>query len=58
MADSGVLVTGANGFFGLHLLQQLQQLGVSPLKALLLAETVYVACQRLKLAEQQYQLAL
>ena len=58
MADSGVLVTGANGFFGLHLLQQLQQLGVAPLKALVRAETVYGAWQRLKLAEQQHQLAL
>jgi thioester reductase-like protein len=58
MADSGVLVTGANGFFGLHLLQQLQQLGVAPLKALVRAETVAGAWQRLKLAEQQHQLAL
>ncbi len=58
MANSGVLVTGANGFFGLHLLQVLQQLGVAPLKALVRAETVDGAWQRLKYAEQQYQLAL
>ena len=58
MADSGVLVTGANGFFGLHLLQELQQLGVSPLKAMVRAETVDGAWKRLKHAEQQYQLAL
>ena len=58
MADSGVLVSGANGFFGLHLLQELQQLGVAPLKALVRAETVDRAWQRLKLAEQQHQLAL
>jgi len=58
MAESGVLVTGANGFFGLHLLQELQQLGVAPLKALVRAETVDGAWDRLKLAEQQYQLAL
>ena len=58
MADSGVLVTGANGFFGLHLLHELQQLGVTPLKALVRAETMDGAWQRLKFAEQQYQLAL
>jgi nonribosomal peptide synthetase DhbF len=58
MANSGVLVTGANGFFGLHLLQELKQLGVAPLKAMVRAETVDGAWQRLKLAEQQYQLAL
>jgi len=58
MADSGVLVTGANGFFGLHLLQELQQLGVTPLKAMVRAKTVDGAWQRLKLAEQKYQLVL
>ena len=58
MVASGVLVTGANGFLGLHLLQELQQLGVAPLKALVRAETVAGAWDRLKLAEQQYQLAL
>lgn len=58
MADSGVLVTGANGFFGLHLLQELQQLGIAPLKALVRAETVDGAWDRLRLVEQQYQLTL
>jgi thioester reductase-like protein len=58
MAVSGVLVTGANGFFGLHLLQELQQLGVAPLKAMVRAKTVGGAWQRLKLAEQKYQMVL
>ena len=58
MSDSGVLVTGANGFFGLHLLQELQQLGVTPLKALVRTESEDGAWERIKLAQQKYQLAI
>ena len=34
MNRSGVVVTGSNGFLGVHLLAELQHRGVNPLRAL------------------------
>jgi nonribosomal peptide synthetase DhbF len=58
MTDSGILVSGANGFFGIHLLKELQQLGIAPLKALVRAASVDEAWERLNLAEQQFRIEL
>jgi thioester reductase-like protein len=56
--SNGVLVTGANGFFGCHLLQELQQRGVARLRCLIRAEHREGARHRLEMAVNDFRLDL
>lgn len=58
MSSASVLVTGANGFLGSHLLARLQSSGVDSLRALVRAEDGAAARERLAQAVRQHQLRL
>lgn len=58
MSSAGVLVTGANGFLGSHLLARLQNSGVHNIRALVRANDSAAARDRLALACRQHQLKL
>ena len=58
MTNTAVLITGANGFFGTHLLWELHQRGVQRLRCLVRGDTEEQARQRLQEALQRHRLAL
>lgn len=58
MSTDGVVVTGANGFLGCHLLAELQSRGFSPLRALVRARDARTAHQKLAHVCEQHRLAL
>ena len=58
MNRSGVVVTGSNGFLGVHLLAELQNRGVNPLRALVRADSVKTAFQKLNDVSKKHRLGL
>ncbi|MCP9808961.1 SDR family oxidoreductase [Cyanobium sp. HWJ4-Hawea] len=58
MTTTGMLITGANGFFGCHLIKELQSRGIEKLTCIVRAEDRHRAHQRLQAASQAHQLDL
>ena len=58
MNTGGILVTGANGFLGCHLLAQFQQRGTAPLRALVRAPDPVIARRKLGESRDRYGMGL